>query len=378
MGYTARVETRSSVGRVLLALTGLRIDGGIAAVSRSMARTLELETREGRLDRVDRVLLLERPREAAAPPLRGEQWLAGGSQPRFVWQTWRSYRRHRHDLVLFDLVGLARSVLLPLPGFPPRRFAIFVHGIELETARRGSRARALREADRLLVNSEFTASALSQALPERADRIRVVPLCVDPDRIRLWEAAPQAAAPPREPAALLVGRMWSEERGKGHDALIEGWPEVIRRVPGAQLWIVGEGDDAARMQNLARERGVAGAVRFLGRISDAELGSLYRRASVFAMPSRQEGFGLVYAEAMWHGLPCIGSTADAAGQVIQDGVTGRLVPYGDARASAEAVAALLSDSERAGAMGEAGRRRARESFGFDRFRKDLLAALDLR
>jgi phosphatidylinositol alpha-1,6-mannosyltransferase len=371
------VTTRQSVGSVLLALTGLRIDGGIASVSRSIARALEQEAREGRLARVDRVLLLERPQDAAAPPLRGGQELARGSQARFVWQTWRSHHRHRHDLVLFDLVGLARSVLLPLPGFPPRRFAIFVHGIELETARRGSRARALRGADRLLVNSEFTAAALRAALPERAGRVRVVPLCIDPDRIRLWEAAQTGAPPAREPAALLVGRMWSEERGKGHDALIEGWPEVRRRVPGAQLWIVGEGDDAARMQQLAKEEGVGDAVRFLGRVSDAELGELYRRASLFAMPSRQEGFGLVYAEAMWHGLPCLGSTADAAGQVIQDGATGLLVPYGDPRASAEAVAALLADPARARAMGEAGRRRARERFGFERFRTDLLAALEL-
>jgi phosphatidylinositol alpha-1,6-mannosyltransferase len=228
----------------------------------------------------------------------------------------------------------------------------------------------------LLVNSEFTAAALRAAMPGCADRVRVVPLCIDPERIRLWEA--QGDAPPeRELAALLVGRMWSEERGKGHDALIEGWPEVRRRVPGAQLWIVGEGDDAERIRSAARERGVADAVRFLGRVSDAELGALYRRASVFAMPSRQEGFGLVYAEAMWHGLPCIGSTADAAGQVIDDGKTGFLVPYADARASAEAVAALLSDPAQARAMGEAGRRRARERFTYPRFRADLLAALEL-
>jgi phosphatidylinositol alpha-1,6-mannosyltransferase len=206
----------------------------------------------------------------------------------------------------------------------------------------------------------------------------VVPLCIDPERVRLWEGHPPIGPQAREPAALLVGRMWSEERGKGHDALIEAWPEVRRRVPAAQLWIVGEGDDAGRLQQLAREKAVGNAVRFLGRVSDTELGSLYRRASLFAMPSRQEGFGLVYAEAMWHGLPCLGSTADAAGQVIQDGVTGRLVPYGDVPACAEAVAALLADPERARAMGEAGSRRARERFVFERFRRDLLAALELR
>jgi len=369
--------TLSGVRSVLLGLTGLRIDGGIAGVSRCIVRALDEETHAGRLERVDRVLLLERPNDASAPPVRGEQWLARGSQKRFVWQTWRSYRRHHHDLVCFDLVGLARSLLLPLPGFPPPRFAIFVHGIELGTATHGARARALREAHRLLANSEFTAAALRAALPEHANRVRVVPLCLDPERVRSWEAAQTGAAPVREPAALLVGRMWAEERGKGHDALIEAWPEVRRRVPEAQLWIVGEGDDVPRLRGLARERGVEGVVRFLGRVSDAELGSLYRRASLFAMPSRQEGFGLVYAEAMWHGLACIGSTADAAGQVITDGETGRLVSYGDAPATADAVAALLADPTRARAMGEAGRKRARERFGYERFRADLLAALDL-
>jgi phosphatidylinositol alpha-1,6-mannosyltransferase len=370
------VSTRSSVGSILLGLTGLRIDGGIAAVSRCIVRALDEEARDGRLERVDRVLLLEPDDGHSVPPVRGEQQLARGSQPRFVWQTWRSFRRHRHDLVLFDLVGLARSVLLPLPGFPPPRFAVFVHGIELATARSGARARALAASHRLLVNSEFTAAALREALPGCADRVRVVSLCIDPERIQAWP--PPAMDAPREPAALLVGRMWAEERGKGHDVLIDAWPEVRRRVPAAQLWIVGGGDDLERLRRLAAEREVEGAVRFLGRVSDAELGSLYRRASVFAMPSRQEGFGLVYAEAMWHGLPCIGSTADAAGQVIADGETGHLIAYGDAKATADAVASLLADPNRARAMGEAGRRRARDRFGYPRFRDELLDALELR
>jgi glycosyltransferase involved in cell wall biosynthesis len=98
---------------------------------------------------------------------------------------------------------------------------------------------------------------------------------------------------------------------------------------------------------------------------------------VFAMPSRQEGFGLVYAEAMWHGLPCIGSTRDAAGQVIADKETGLLVPYGDVEALAQALVELLSNPERAEAMGRRGARRARDHFIYDRFRDDFLRALDL-
>ena len=372
--YPARVVSPNSTPSILLGLTGLRIDGGIALVSRCIARALDEETRSSRLDRVDRVLLLDRPSDATPPPLRGDQHLARGSRLRFVWQTWRSYRHHRQDLVLFDLIGLARSVLFPLPSFPPGKFAIFVHGGELETAHADG-LRALRGAHRVLANSEHTAAAVARIAPECALRVRVVPLCLDPDRVANWQEAPPSG--PREPAALIVGRMWSEERGKGHETLIEAWPEVRRRVRDAELWIVGQGDDVPRLKALAKDSGIEGAVRFLGRVSDLELGALYRRASVFAMPSRQEGFGLVYAEAMWHGLPCIGSTRDAAGQVIVHNETGYLVPYGEAGATGEAIASLMLDPERARAMGEAGSRRAREHFGYERFRRDLLAALDL-
>jgi len=360
---------------VLLALTGLEIDGGIACVSRCIARALDERCRAGALARVDRVLLLEDPRHAAAPPVAGRQWLACGSQPRFAWQLWRAFRRGRHDLVLFDLVGLARAALLPLPSLPPPRTAIFVHGIELATARAGSRARALRAARTILANSDFTARSVQAAFPELSERLRVVPLCIDPDREARW-VAPDPRSP-REAAALVVGRMWAEERGKGHDDLLAAWPAVTARVPGAKLWIVGEGDDRPRLEARARDLGVSGDVHFHGRVSDEELGRLYRRASVFAMPSRQEGFGLVYAEAMWHALPCIGSTSDAAGHVIRDGETGVLVPYGDVPAIASALCGLLGQPERALRMGAAARRHAVDRFGYPRFRRDLLAALDL-
>jgi phosphatidylinositol alpha-1,6-mannosyltransferase len=359
---------------ILLGLTGLRIDGGIAVVSRCIARALDEETRAGRLARTDRVLLLDDPADPPPPPAIGEQHLARGSHARFVWQIWRAYRRHRHDLVVFDLAGLARALELPLPGLRPSRTAIFLHGFELSAS--AGRTRAVRRAQHLLTNSRFTADRVREGLPEVSDRVRVVPLCIDPERVAGWEEALRAqAAPPRECAALIVGRMWAEERGKGHDQLIEAWPDVRRQVADAQLWIVGAGNDVERLVSKTRELGVGDAVRFLGRVSDPALGDLYRRASVFAMPSRQEGFGLVFAEAMWFALPCIGTTADAASQVIVAGETGELVPYGDVAALAKALVDLLSNRERAARMGEAGARRAREHFGYGRFRRDLLAAL---
>ena len=366
----------SSSRSILLGATGLGIDGGIACVTRCIARALDEEIEHGRLARSDRVLLLD----ATPPPAPwcGEQALAHGSKQRFAWQLWRALRRHRHDLVLVDHLGLARIFRFPVPGFPPR-YAIFVHGGELVAAGAGSRRWGLRNARLLLTNSRFTANAVQRLLPEVEACLRVVPLCVDPQKLAVWEAREVAepAPVPREPAALIVGRLWSAERGKGHDALLEAWPEVVRRCPAAELWIAGNGDDLERLRAKGRAAGIADRVRFLGRVSDEELGLLYRRASVYAMPSRQEGFGLVYAEAMWHGTPCIGSRADAAGEVIGDGEMGLLVPYADPGALATALIDLLGNRDRRDRMGNAARSHARQYFTYSRFRRDLLRALGL-
>ena len=368
---------KESLPSLLLGLTGMNIDGGIAVVSRCIVRALDESIDHGELGRADRVLFLDAPESVPQTPRRGQQYLSHGSKLRFIWQLWWSLMRVRPDLVFFDLTGLARTVHLPLPGFPPDRYAIFAHGIELAGAESDSRGRAIRGAWRVLANSDFTAEGLRTQFPEVADRIRVTPLCIDPALVEFWESQGSPPTKPEGPIALIVGRMWAEERGKGHDQLLDIWPEVQSRVSGAVLWIVGEGNDRARLEEKARELGLAEHVRFWGRVTDEKLCDLYRRAAVFAMPSRQEGFGLVYAESMWHGLPCIGSTADAAGQVIRDGETGLLVPYDDRPALGEALVRILEDSDYCARLGEAAARRARDFFGYERFKDDVLRALEI-
>lgn len=358
---------------VLLGLTGMQIEGGIACVARCVAQAMDDGVSEGRLERVDRVLLHDRVATAAAP-VRGAEEIAGSSQTRFVWRLWRTFRRHRHDLLFFDHYGLARALELPLPGFSPARHAIFTHAFELLP---GRRLHVLQRASRLLANSEYSARVLRERVS--GVEVRPVHLCVDPARERAWSIAgiPDPAAS-REPVVLIVARMAeADERGKGHDALLEAWPAVLEAVPAARLWIAGRGDDAERLRGKAGRLGLTENVRFLGQVGSRELTELYRRAAVYAMPSRREGFGIAFAEAMWHGLPCIGSTADAAREVIVDGVTGRLVSFGDAVGLTDVLRQLLIDSELRVSMGTAGFNRVRQQFSYEHFRHNLAAALGL-
>src|SRR5262249_43088762 len=116
-------------------------------------------------------------------------------------------------------------------------------------------------------------------------------------------------------------------------------------------------------------------IAFTGFVSTRELNALYKSAALFALPSRGEGFGLVYLEAMTHKLPCIGSVHDAAGDVIVDGVTGGLVDQDDRRSLIETISELLLNEPRRKTMGAAGFRRVFEEFTYDRFSERLHMAL---
>ena len=360
----------------ILGLTGLGIDGGIASVSRSIVRAFDDRLEADAIGPVHRVLLLDHPAGLDAPPARCRQHAVGGAQGRFVARLWSEILRRWPRLVLFDHVGLARALLPRLP-IPRPGVAIFVHGLELRGAERGARRAALLNANWILANSDYTRDRLAQQIPEIAERIRTVPLCIEPARIEEWEqGGTSESTGPRRPAALIVGRMWKDQPGKGHDALIRAWPAVRAAVPEAELWVAGTGDDQDRLRTLACDCGVDEAVRFMGRVSNQKLSELYSQASLFAMPSSQEGFGLVYLEAMWHGLPCLASTADAGSVVVDEGC-GALVPYGDAEATAREIGALLANPARARALGDAARVRARTHFSFDSFSARLGSVLEL-
>jgi len=144
---------------------------------------------------------------------------------------------------------------------------------------------------------------------------------------------------------ISVGRLASEDRYKGFDTLILAWKLVTDALPGCRLTIVGQGDDRPRLEALARETGTGQAIEFTGLLETGELKRRYLSAAVFSMPSANEGFGLVFAEAMAYGLPCVCANQDASREVVADGITGFCVQPRDPAAVAGALIRLLSNRE---------------------------------
>ena len=218
-------------------------------------------------------------------------------------------------------LALARAAKILRPAL---RYYLVAHGIEVWRKFGPIERAALHGADRLFCVSDFTRRELLRNCPGlRADRLAVLPNALDP--------AFSVAAGPARPASHLIftlTRLSSADIYKGVDHLIAALPLIRHELPGARLRIAGAGDDRPRLEALARSHGMATAIEFLGFVEEARLGREFADCDLFVLPSRKEGFGIVYLEAMAHGKPCIGARAGGTPEVIDDGC-GLLVDYGD-------------------------------------------------
>ena len=167
--------------------------------------------------------------------------------------------------------------------------------------------------------------------------------------------------PEGRPMLLAVGRLVEQ---KGHDVIVRALSLPPLAATGAVLVLVGRGELRERLERVADELGVGDRVLFAGVRPDVP--ALMGACDLFVMPSRWEGFGLVAAEAMAAGRAVVASRVSALPEVVEDGVTGRLVRPGDAAALAAAAAELLLDRGRRDAFGEAGRARVSRLFTRER------------
>jgi phosphatidylinositol alpha-1,6-mannosyltransferase len=173
----------------------------------------------------------------------------------------------------------------------------------------------------------------------------------------------------------MVGRLNAAENYKGHRQMIEAWPLVLERMPEAELWIAGDGDLRPRLEDLARQSVSGDAVRFYGQVSERDKERLLVACRCLALPSRGEGFGLVYLEAMRIGRPCLVSTVDAGREVVNPPQAGLAVDADDPRTIADGTLRMLTAGTEWENWSARARARYEAHFTGDHFRQRLMTAL---
>lgn len=270
----------------------------------------------------------------------------------------------RYDLAVgFDIDGFALPTPLGIPyvvalkgiAAEERRFEIGWQRVRFGLLSRLERRNA-RAADRVFVTSEYAAHAAAGAYDLEPGRMRIVPEALDED-VRERAAEVAGHVDDRPPVVLSVARQY---RRKDTPTLLRAFGRVLRTVPGARLRIVGNGPELESSRRLSRRLGLHGSVTFTGALATAAaLDAEYRRARVFCLPSRQEGFGIVFLEAMAYGLPIAAADAAAVPEVAPPGETSLLSPPGDPAALAASLVRLLTDDALARRLGSSGPPRAR-------------------
>jgi glycosyltransferase involved in cell wall biosynthesis len=208
--------------------------------------------------------------------------------------------------------------------------------------------RGYRRLDALTVLTAADERDYGRLLAGAATRVVRVPNAVPP------LDGPQAAL--QGPVVAAVGRLTHQ---KGFDLLLEAWARVAPRRPGWTLHLHGAGVEGARLRWQAHRLGLEDSVRFMG--PTRHVGRALARASVFALSSRFEGFGMVVLEAMSKGLPVVSfDCPQGPGELITDGVDGVLVPPEDVAALADALARVMGDEGERRRLAEGGLRRARD------------------
>ncbi|MGC1416859.1 MAG: glycosyltransferase family 4 protein [Candidatus Acidiferrum sp.] len=353
--------------------TELTGSGGVQRAGRHMAAVLSEFAESRHLE--CRIVTLNDTRELHRMSVGGKEFVFTGcerSKTRFAATAVRAARR-RAKVVLAGHPNLGPVTQAMKIVAPRLRTILCTHGVEVWEPLPALRRLALRRANVVLAPSKDTANHVAEQQVGR-ERIHVLPWALDPEFEAISANAPQRRLPqgyPEGRVILTVGRWLANERYKGMDTLITALPRLLTRWPELQLLAVGDGDDRAWLEDLAEQNGVNRHVHFLSGVSHEELRACYEACEMFALPSRGEGFGLVYLEAMAHGKPVIGGAHGGAPEVIEDGVTGYLVPHGDAPQLATSIETLLSDPAMAQKMGARGRQRVEREFRFSIFAKSL-------
>jgi glycosyltransferase involved in cell wall biosynthesis len=215
--------------------------------------------------------------------------------------------------------------LYKLWGIP---YIILTHGTDAWNIRGIFRRYALISAKKVISVSRYTAQRIEKQIPSLKNKIFIIPNSVDTEKF----------SPKEKPNYLLekyklfgykiiltVARLDSYDRDKGYDKVILALPKVLEAIPNLKYILVGEGDDLPRIKDLISKLNLNDRVILTGYISDDKLSDYYNLCDLFIMPSKQEGFGIVFLEALACGKPVIAGNKDGSREALLDGKLGILV-----------------------------------------------------
>jgi phosphatidylinositol alpha-1,6-mannosyltransferase len=305
--------------------------GGIAQYNRDLIGALATVPRMARVQVLPRLA----PGEVEVLPHGVEQVLPVPGRVRYAASALRAARRLR-PTVIFNGHLYHGPLALRLSRMLGAKLVSQLHGTEIWPELRPHHREALEQSDLILAVSRDTRARVLAKTRVDPERVVVLNNTVGRDFSPGDRAAARAKfALGGEFVVLTVARLDAREGYKGHDRIIPLVARLRQDGMDVRYLVCGIGDDQPRLEGLAARHGITEHVRFLGKVPRCDLPDLYRAADLFALPSRGEGFGIAFLEAMASGTPAIGLAVGGAPDALGDGVLGLCVADEDFEPSFE-------------------------------------------
>ncbi|MBD2099617.1 glycosyltransferase [Leptolyngbya sp. FACHB-261] len=308
------------------------------------------------------------------------QWPLRFRTPAFAFQLASYGLWQRPSLILSTHLNFTVVAywLKQLTGTP---YWAVAHGVDAWDIQKPALRRGLQGADRILAVSDYTRTRLLQEQDLDPERVVLLPNTFDSDRFQI-KSKPEAllkryCLQAEQPVILTVARLDATERYKGYDQILQALPEIRQQIPDVHYLLVGQGSDRPRIEQLVDQLQLQDCVTLTGFVPDQELGDHYNLCDVFAMPSKSEGFGIVYLEALACGKPTLGGNQDGATDALCQGDLGVLVDPDDVPALAQTLTTVLQGTYPNPRIYQPEwlRQQVIERFGWQQFQKTLAELL---
>ena len=362
--------------KLFICLTAFSQTGGIEKFNRCFAKAL-MENESGQ-NVLMHSLYDSEAMEAYIPSgffrgFLGNKWW-------FIIKTFFSARKY--DVIITGHLNVALLPWFIKKIYPSKKQVVICHGIEIfDAAVKGFKLKLLQQADVLLAVSNYTKEALEKMPGIRKDKITVFPNTIDPlfkepvsfekpvhlkERYQIYNGSP---------VLFTLTRLSSKEKYKGHDKVIGSLEKVNKVFPGVKYIIGGKADEQElkATQHLIKEKGLTDVVSMTGYIADEELTEHFMLSDVFVMPSKKEGFGIVFLEAACCGLTVVAGNKDGSRDALMNGELGILVDPDDEEAIAEGIIKALQQSKSQNK--KAIQQKVNDEFGFHKFKQRLSTVL---
>jgi len=296
-------------------------------------------------------------------------------KPMFVANTIKHTLNGKPDIILcghinYSALCMVLQKIIKIPYFT------ITHGIEAWNLN-GFKLTALRHSDKILSVSRFSRNKILGQLPDYPEKdIFILPDTVDADKFRpgpkLQHLMNKWGIKMEDKVLLTIARMSKTEKYKGYDRVIDAMRDVIKEVPNVKYIIGGSGDDMRRIEKLIKDNNLGSRVILTGFIPHDEVADYYNLCDVFVMPSKGEGFGIVFLEALTCGKPVIAGNKDASPDVLLDGELGILVDPDNLNEIKEAIVKVLKREVPERFFNSSYlRQRTIETYGYQKFKERL-------